>query len=597
MIPTETRVCLFPTLLQYRGVDWEDVVFLSWCLRGQIPIAVEVGDWVTALKMMAAFDKVSGIGDPDRLPVVELRPFMTQEWRPCKSLPEFYDRGAGTLSSLSAASSSKRSLYSGGTTYTDPEKIALTARSDDYCRSERSSTSQRAPKVKDSFVDGSLKDAFVTKTSRERSTTDDIKSGDSANMQFSCFRRALSDIDMMRQQDLQVTGRRMDQTVPRASSMMYANHWEYYKMSKSAPTHASSQALDNLCVRINALQNAYIDSGIYDAFDRSSTLPSITVRNAPMRWKKTREEKLTRQASAKVAPPPGYRLGVANSLDVLSHYGQPVRVERQLTMQLKNTINQLRRTKDVASAIGVSAKVLGRQEFVSGDENLVRGSLDVVSVGKQEKGDGLGETASRATPNAAKSDIYMYDSGVESSRSLGGRHSHKRSRSGHDAPSPALPRTSALPLIGLPTSPQPRSLQTQERPSTSDSGVATDGPMTQLEKMPQIAESDSQRSPGKPGSVEAADHLDITNRKGEMPMSPDTADADSVDDDVIKQVNSGSEEYTSADPAAKEAAEASQKESAGDNMNKTSVHMPSTNGEEGAEPQDEEKPSGWSCDF
>ena len=91
--------------------------------------------------------------------------------------------------------------------------------------------------------------------------------------------------------------------------------------------------------RLNEMHRVYLDDAIYDAFDRSKTLPSIRVGRA--RLKKRRG---THGASGLVTP--GYQLGVANTLDLLSQQGKRLGVEEQLCQELKHTLHHLRRTKE-----------------------------------------------------------------------------------------------------------------------------------------------------------------------------------------------------------------------------------------------------------
>lgn len=531
--------------------------------------------------MMAAYDKMPASGSPDKLPVVELRPFKVQEWRPCKSLPDFYDRSGGTISSLSSASG-KQSLFS-SLSYPDPDKVVMTARSDDVHR-ERVIQSQRAPRLIDNRPEAPYRDSFVTPPARAKSTVEDIRCGDSANMQFSCFRRALSEGDMIRQQDMRITGHRLNKNDPRPHSLQYTSHWEFYKMPKSysVPTasaaHPNYRHVNNLCVRINALKEAFVDGGIYDTFDRSSTLPSITVKNAPMRWKKSRQESLTRQASAKVAAPPTYRLGVANSLDVLSHFGRPVRVERQLTMQLKHTINQLRRTKDVAIALGNSTSQFAKQDNINGDSVLrINFEMPVCNT-KEEK------TFSRGTTNNRSE---TFGSGIESGASRGGRRANRREQSGEKPGSPLFQRTGTLPYINPP---QGRNYQQGERSTTCDSSLVLDDPgASAAENMTNIKEGESAREkiPAPSSSLQEVENyqdVDLENDEnsqgpdskkinaGETESKPTQSDnsspnntpdetattehsrtddrrntpekAQSVDDDVIEQVEKATEEGT-----------------------------------------------------
>ena len=292
----------------------------------------------------------------EKLPVVELKPFMSKQWRPCKSIPDFYDNRSlpSTLGNGTPRKTGPGSLISDAEA--EIKKLNETSRSiqgDDrrtYATRRTASLPPR-PQTEGISIDG--EQAFATYLDRQRYTVDEIKNGGS-KIVFSCFRRAMSDLDLSKLQDIRIRGRKMEDLPPKGGNM-YADPWEYYKCNKTytIPNGSVSlslpnpDALDNMYLRLENVECAYMDESIYDAFDRSSTLPSINVRNAPMKIKRPRTERGRRQPSGKVVQKSGYKLGVANSLDVLSHYGRPVEVEEHLSNQLKRTINQIKKTKDL----------------------------------------------------------------------------------------------------------------------------------------------------------------------------------------------------------------------------------------------------------
>ena len=291
-------------------------------------------------------------GNTDKLPVVELRPFMTKQWRPCKSIPDFYD-SRSLPATFSPRKAGPGSLISD--TEAEIKKLNDTPRlNPNHDRNSCRKTTLQPPRPQTEGISIDGEQAFATYIDREKSTVNEIKNGGS-KIVFSCFRRAMSDLDLRKQQDIRINGRKMEDLPPPKGNMMYAEPWEFYRCNKSytIPDGSVSQslpspdALDNMYLRLENIEYAYMDESIYDAFDRSSTLPSINVRNAPMKIKRPRTERGFRQPSGKVARKPGYRLGVANSLDVLSHYGRPVEVEEHLSNELKRTISQIKKTKDL----------------------------------------------------------------------------------------------------------------------------------------------------------------------------------------------------------------------------------------------------------
>ena len=308
-------------------------------------------------RMMDTFvGKGDAGGSPDRLPVVEIRPFMNHEWRPSRSLPDYYDR------SMTSMSSSSRRSYC---TQPDPTTLGV-SNSNSVDLGTKMIVTERTEKtryrVKEAkHVHSNYPGTFATPLDREKTTVDDLNAPSNPNAQYSCFRRALSEIDLVKQQDMQVEGRKLENMPPKLN-MFYMTPWEYYRLNKTytipsqavglspAPNTAQS-AINELGMRYQALETVYIDDVIYDTFDRSNTLPSIQVSNATVKKKKRSKSPSTCTSlnsaldSSNVLESSIYQLGVANSLDVLKTFGNPSKVETHLTMHLKNTIKHLRRTR------------------------------------------------------------------------------------------------------------------------------------------------------------------------------------------------------------------------------------------------------------
>ncbi len=478
---------------------------------------------------MMAFGKANisqaGPSSPDKLPVVEIKPFTKQEWRPSKSLPDVHDT-CRTHTAMSSASSvisgvpsrkSGHSMYSMRSSWPDPEKPQVSPRSPDPSPLYRlppatdRPVTQRAPKPKEGKLIEQRKQAFAHPVDREKTTIEDIKSGNSANIKHSFLRRTQSEDFVTSQQDIKVQGMRMaNQNAP--VNILYASHWEYYKVPKSYSMPAgslrgtssqSAKTIEDLCLRIEHLQQAYIDDGIYDPFDRASALPSITVRNAPMRRRKIKKENIQRQSSAKVIHKPSYRLGVANSLDVLSHYGKPVKVERQLTMHLKNTINSLRRTKDV-SLMGGATKIMskGHEPNTTPGEYMLQMNLDSNSNGFFRRAGHTSRT-NRTWPDGgaalsrSTTGMQMYDSGAESyyGDKFGSPQKMVSALKKSEQETPLFQMTNTLPLISpaSPTKLQAGSALDQHH--MPESGLPTES-LHSLppEKMPKICENESHKS-------------------------------------------------------------------------------------------------------
>ena len=128
--------------------------------------------------------------------------------------------------------------------------------------------------------------------------------------------------------------------------------------------------------------NHCMPRNIYDVFDRASTLPSITVRNAPMRKRKPKldlHDNLREVHSTPLPKPKGYRLGVTNTLDFLQQYGKPAQVEQHLSTELRHTLENIRKNKDIVSSAPLvsSLKTLVPTKYISnptmGEKSITTG--------------------------------------------------------------------------------------------------------------------------------------------------------------------------------------------------------------------------------
>ena len=308
-------------------------------------------------KPLASVEDVMAEDAGERLPIVELKPFMSKQWRPNKSMPDSYDTRSLPLSLNNG--SPRKSGPGSMTSEAEAEvkKLVGSPRQNPILNKSlhlSKKTLSIHPKPQTDGISIDCEQAFATNMDREKSTVDEIKNGGS-KVVISCLRRAMSELDLRKQQDIRIQGRKLED-LP-AKNVTYADSWGYYKRSKHNNISVGSvsqslpnpESLNNLYLRLEQVECApYMDGGIYDAFDRSSTLPSISVQNAPMKVKRPRTERGLRQPSGKVPKKRAFRLGVANSLDVLRHYGKPAEVEQHLSHELKRTIKQIKKTKDLS---------------------------------------------------------------------------------------------------------------------------------------------------------------------------------------------------------------------------------------------------------
>ena len=400
-------------------------------------------------KMLAA--EAFKDSDNDRLPVVELRPFVKKEWRPSKSLPD-PDMERRSLGALRSAMSS-RSLDFESIGYPNPEKqMTLTPRVYEGLshktfigQAERRTQHPPLKETKDMYVEYDTwrgrerfmehPEGFVSKLDREKSTLEEVRNGSSVCTQYSCLKRAMTEVDLRNQQSIQVNGKKIDNLPPRVSSM-YGDIHEYYRLTKSytmAPSDAqqsedkenkrvNSDVLDDMRIRMDGIQTSYLDQTIYDAFDRSSTLPSIQVRKAAMKKRRLRpqnpdSESSSRKSSSKRAGESGYRLGVTNSLHLMSHIGRPVNVEQKLSHDLRITLDSLRRSKDATSIISGAYKIIPRYEAIPKMEEYRMNSTIQPTISRFGP-DSRQNTQSNRNQYMSRASTYLrsdiMDSGIES---------------------------------------------------------------------------------------------------------------------------------------------------------------------------------------
>ena len=297
---------------------------------------------------------VIGNVTPDGLPIIELKPFTQKQWRPANSLPSAYiSRTAYTF-----GMSPRRTKW-----YPEPTSVVVSPRDSDPPPSQRpaiTTTDNRPPnhpKTRNVAMGVQQPQAFVPKLEREKTTTLDIRSSSSAPNG---------------NESMLVHGRKVDTAPTSRPCSIYAPPWTYYQSSRGTPVTAPHTSDPNTP---HSASEAYmhLDKTIYDSFDRSHTLPSINVRPLAMRRRRrarmSQQESTpdsgtsSRRSSGRRSRQHGYRLGVANALDVFSRVGQPLFIERQITFQLKNTMRRLRRNRDTSPVSSTGQSVPSTERF------------------------------------------------------------------------------------------------------------------------------------------------------------------------------------------------------------------------------------------
>ena len=173
--------------------------------------------------------------DVDKLPVVELKPFITstkKEWRPSNSWVDCLDFDGSLNSSVAAASGphpaaqppaaqSRQTAPPPGQEpalppgyyqqmgYPNPQRLTPRV-TDGICAKAFPVTGERLaahPKQKDlPDGSGSNRESFVPKPEREKSTAELVGSGSSPNIPTTFMQRSLTEVEIQKQRDMRVDG-------------------------------------------------------------------------------------------------------------------------------------------------------------------------------------------------------------------------------------------------------------------------------------------------------------------------------------------------------------------------------------------------------
>ncbi len=281
----------------------------------------------------------------ERLPVVELKPFMCKEWRPRKSTyhsskDQAFVHGQRRTHCYKHDTESDIRTWNESPTWHQlqgrgPETIILFPKNPPINNSNSSSIQPHGH--------GSDKD---------QGSRDNVKySAKSASIGLS-KKASSSDSNLAdRLQDFNVQGKKMEDLPP----LKFASVKENAVKKSDEPSENRHDAVNGSfegasgakqdCVlnrEDNLQQLADLGRAIYDQFDHCVSLPSIQVGTAPIKMKRPRTQGGSYQRSRLVTPKPAYRLGVVNSLEILSHHGRPIGVEKQISAHLKSTISQIK---------------------------------------------------------------------------------------------------------------------------------------------------------------------------------------------------------------------------------------------------------------
>ena len=320
----------------------------------------------------------------DPLPIVEIKPFVHKVWRREKSLPGFYARSEasgitqnGTNKEVNAAadSVSTESPEPVKPTPTPPPKLVhfYVSQFNDFKtqkehinklvgESEFKSKARIHPHVdsrtkKRKQHSESLIPGFITREDRTKSTFSEISEDESPTKPFSCLNKALKPEDHMKQQEIKVSGQRLDQGVSSKSPFESFGFSPFRQLYMAAwhgggIRHGSPASMLYHNWGKNSKTEKRAKTPFYDHLDRKGTLPSLTINAKSLRRRSPnmRDDRQSEDYSDyRDAFRPEVRHnvgGIKNSFKVLSKHGEPTKVERQLSFELEVSLSRLRKAKD-----------------------------------------------------------------------------------------------------------------------------------------------------------------------------------------------------------------------------------------------------------
>lgn len=307
----------------------------------------------------------------DPLPIVEIKPFVHKVWRREKSLPGFYARSDTSGSTQTNGNkdvnvtreSVTESPQPSQVTPTPPSKLVhfyVSQFSDFKSQKEHinklvgesvfKSKSRIHPQVdsrtkKRKQHAESLIPAFITREDRTKSTFSEITEDESSSKQYSCVNKALKPEDFLKQQEIKVSGQRIDPDFGKADfesfsispyRQLYFAAWHGGGIRHGSP---ASMLYHNW--NKNEKSEKRVKTPFYDHLDRKGALPSLTVQAKSLRRRSPqfRDEKQSEDYNDyrdSYKPEIRHNIGgIKNSLKVLSRHGQPTKVERQLSFELE----------------------------------------------------------------------------------------------------------------------------------------------------------------------------------------------------------------------------------------------------------------------
>ena len=328
--------------------------------------------------------------ESDPLPIVELKPFVHKVWRREKSLPSFYGRPEAAGSSQTNTTAVKDATPSAdvSTESPQPSQTSVTPGAtpppklvhfyvnqfNDFKaqkehinklvgESEFRSKSRLHPHVdtrtkKHKQHSESLIPGFITREDRTKSTLNEITEDESSSKSFSCLNKALKPEDYIKQQEIKVSGQRIDPDTGKKQFEILSPFRQLYLAAwhGAGIRHGSPASMLYHNWSKNDRLNTRVKSPLYDHLDRKGTLPSLTInakslrRRSPYLGDDMRSEDYNDYRDAfKDTYKPDTRHnvgGIKNSFKVLSKHGQPTKVERQLSFELEINLSRIRKSKD-----------------------------------------------------------------------------------------------------------------------------------------------------------------------------------------------------------------------------------------------------------
>jgi len=362
--------------------------------------------------------------DNDPLPVVELKPFVQKVWRREKSFagpgsdrsvsvseragpsePSHTSEGsrireldATSEFSVDDGSSSPRTAYSLPVRFGNSKMLSFYVNAFDDFRTQKEHLnsivgeselkrkqrlhplvqSKHKKRVEHTV---SIIPGFITRDDRVKTTLTEI--GESEMKAPVHSYKALTGEEFQRQQMIRVSGEPLYQRKhPPECTPTPVSRSPHSWHSPSVRHGSPASLLYNNTRNVLQARSRRPKTPLYDHIDRSGVLPSLSIHASSLKHRPKRNDDGDSEdyVDYRDVYDPSLKHnvgGIENSFDVLSKYGKPTKLERQLTIELETNLSRLRKSKDYSPFEVNPAEIAKYYPGVSQNFNMTQGELQI----------------------------------------------------------------------------------------------------------------------------------------------------------------------------------------------------------------------------